>query len=135
MLPSALIYDVGARVVCFRSSVAHPAYTPVYASLCTSRYPVQDSGPSRSLVLSRENFPFSASSRFSPAHKSLHVLTEPRRPAQHTLPAEVTNAIDNLHGARTGVCEITAVENQVGRGLLQICQDCFERRSIPMNVG
>jgi hypothetical protein len=72
MLPSALIYDVGARVVCFRSSIAHPAYTPVYASLCTSRYPVQDSGPSRSLVLSRENFPFSASSRFIPAHKPGH---------------------------------------------------------------
>jgi hypothetical protein len=65
MLPSALINDVGTRVVCFRSSIAHPAYTPVYASLCTSRYPVQDSGPSRSLVLSRKNFPFSASSRLS----------------------------------------------------------------------
>ena len=72
MLPSALINDVGTRVVCFRSSIAHPAYTPVYASLCTSRYPVQDSGPSRSLVLSRKNFPFSASSRFNPAHLSGH---------------------------------------------------------------
>src|ERR1019366_10507629 len=46
-----------------------PRLSPVYASLCTSRYPVQDSGPSRSLVLSRKNFSFSASSRFSPAHK------------------------------------------------------------------
>ena len=79
--------------------------------------------------------PFRSSTQFHSPMKSLHVLTEPRRSAQHTLPAEVTNAIDNLHGARTGVCEITAVENQVGRGLLQICQDCFERRSIPMNVG
>jgi hypothetical protein len=37
MLPSAHIHRVGVRVVCFRSSIAHPAYTPVYASLCPSR--------------------------------------------------------------------------------------------------
>jgi hypothetical protein len=38
MLPSAHIYCVGVRVVSFRSSIAHPAYTPVYASLSPSRY-------------------------------------------------------------------------------------------------
>jgi hypothetical protein len=38
MLPSAHIYRVGVRVVSFRSSIAHPAYTPVYASLSPSRY-------------------------------------------------------------------------------------------------
>jgi hypothetical protein len=38
MLPSAHINRVGVRVVCFRSSIAHPAYTPVYASLSPSRY-------------------------------------------------------------------------------------------------
>src|ERR1039458_1164736 len=37
MLPSAHIYCVGVRVVSFRSSMAPPAYTPVYASLCPSR--------------------------------------------------------------------------------------------------
>src|SRR5713101_4571601 len=37
ILPSAHINRVGVRVVCFRSSIAHPAYTPVYASLCPSR--------------------------------------------------------------------------------------------------
>jgi hypothetical protein len=55
--------------------------------------------------------------------------------AHDTLPAEIANAIDNLYGTRTAVCEITAVENQVRRGLLQIRQDCLERRSIPMNIG
>jgi len=55
--------------------------------------------------------------------------------AQHTFPAEIANAIDNLHGARTGVCEITSVENQVRRSLLQIRQNSFKRRSIPMDVG
>ena len=34
---SAHIYCVGVRVVSFRSSIAPPAYTPVYASLCPSR--------------------------------------------------------------------------------------------------
>src|ERR1017187_9864050 len=38
MLPSAHIYCVGVRVVSFRSSIAHPAYTPVYTSLSSSRY-------------------------------------------------------------------------------------------------
>ncbi len=37
MLPSAHLYRVGVRVVSFRSSIAHPAYTPVYASLRPSR--------------------------------------------------------------------------------------------------
>src|SRR5204862_5817034 len=37
MFPSAHLYCVGVRVVSFRSSIAHPAYTPVYASLCASR--------------------------------------------------------------------------------------------------
>src|ERR1700741_197958 len=46
----------------------HPTYSPVYASPCTSRCPAQNSGPSGSLVLSRKNFAFSASCRFSPAH-------------------------------------------------------------------
>jgi hypothetical protein len=50
MLPSAHINRVGVRVVSFRSSIAHPAYTPVYAgSLAVA---AQDSGPSGSLVLS-----------------------------------------------------------------------------------
>src|SRR4030081_3801723 len=38
MLPSAHLYCVDVRVVSFRSSIAHPAYTPVYASLSSSRY-------------------------------------------------------------------------------------------------
>jgi hypothetical protein len=46
----------------------HPTYSPVYASPHTSRCPAQNSGPSGPLVLSRKNFAFSASCRFSPAH-------------------------------------------------------------------
>src|SRR5438105_4875002 len=42
------------------------------------------------------------------------------RVAHHTLPAEITDAIDNLYGTRTGVCKITAMEKQVRRSLLQI---------------
>ena len=62
------INRVGARAVSFRSSIAHPAYSPVYASPCTSRCPAQNSGPSGSLVLAREDSSSSASCRFSPAH-------------------------------------------------------------------
>ena len=46
-----------------------PTYTPVYASLYTSRCTTQNSGPSGSLILSRKNFAFSASCRFIPAHR------------------------------------------------------------------
>ena len=56
MLPSAHYKDVGVRIASFRSSIAHPTYSPVYASLCTSRYPTQNSGPSGSLLLTRKNF-------------------------------------------------------------------------------
>jgi hypothetical protein len=63
--PSAHYKDVGVRIASFRSSIAHPAYSPVYASLRTSRYATQNSGPSGSLLLPRKNLPFSASCRLS----------------------------------------------------------------------
>jgi hypothetical protein len=51
--------------------VEYPAHlSSVYASLSTSRYPTQDSRPSGSLLLSRETLSFSASCRFSPAHRN-----------------------------------------------------------------
>ena len=68
MLPSAHYKDVGVRIASFRRSITHPAYSRVYASPCTSRYLAQNSGPSGSLLLTRENFAFSASCRFIPAH-------------------------------------------------------------------
>jgi hypothetical protein len=45
-----------------------PRLSSVYASLSTSRYPAQDSRPSRSLLLSRKELSSSASCRFIPAH-------------------------------------------------------------------
>ena len=45
-----------------------PTYTPVYASRCTSRCTAQNSGPSGSLVLTREALSSSTSYRFIPAH-------------------------------------------------------------------
>ncbi len=46
---------------------------PVYAFTEFLAVAAQDSGPSGSLVLSRKNFAFSASCRFSPAHKHPHL--------------------------------------------------------------
>jgi len=45
-----------------------PTYSPVYASLCTSRCPAQNSGPSGSLLLARKALSSSTSDRFIPAH-------------------------------------------------------------------
>src|ERR1022692_3821645 len=57
------------------------------------------------------------------------------RIADHTLPAEIANAIHNLHGTCSGVGQIAAVEDQVGRGLPQIRQDCLERGKVAVDVG
>jgi hypothetical protein len=65
MLLSAHCEAVGVPIAPFRSSIAHLTYSPVYTSLCTSRYPTQNSGPSGSLLSTRENFAFSASCRLS----------------------------------------------------------------------
>ncbi len=46
-----------------------PTYAPVYTSLCISRCPAQNSGPSGSLPLSREILAFSTSCRFISAHE------------------------------------------------------------------
>src|SRR6185369_13255166 len=45
-----------------------PIFSPVYASLDTSQRPAQNSGPSGSLLLSREALSSSAPCRFIPAH-------------------------------------------------------------------
>src|SRR5215470_15863255 len=67
MLPSPL--QERRRPDCIFSELnTQPTYSPVYASPCTSRCPTQNSGPSGSLLLSREKFSFSASHRFIPAH-------------------------------------------------------------------
>src|SRR5467141_107617 len=67
MWPSAHYKDVGVRIASFRSSIAHPAYSPVYASLTPWRESAQDSVPSGSLVLSRRVSSTPASYRFIPA--------------------------------------------------------------------
>ena len=54
----------------FSKLYTQPSYTPVYASLNASRRLVQNSGPSRSLILSRETLTFSTSCRFIPAHRT-----------------------------------------------------------------
>jgi hypothetical protein len=51
----------------FSKPNTQPTYSPVYASLYASRRPAQNSGPSGSLLLSREEFSSSASCRFIPA--------------------------------------------------------------------
>src|SRR6516164_3251379 len=55
-----------------------PTYSPVYASLCTSRCPTQNSGPSGSLLLSREDLSSSAFRRFIPALPDLRFCEGPR---------------------------------------------------------
>ena len=53
-----------------------PIFSPVYASLETSRNPMQNSGPSGSLLLSRKALSSSAPCRFIPAHT--HIFFPPR---------------------------------------------------------
>src|SRR5260370_26028805 len=71
MLPSAHIYRVGVRVVCFRGSIPTPPilYLRFTVSLAVA---AQDSRPSGSLLLSCEALSSSTSCRFIPAHKYRH---------------------------------------------------------------
>jgi len=48
-----------------------PTYSPVYTSRHASRHTAQNSRPSGSLLLSREDLSSSASCRFIPAHNSI----------------------------------------------------------------
>src|SRR5580692_9735547 len=53
-----------------------PIFPPVYASLDTLQRPVQNSGPSGSLLLSRKALSSSIPCRFIPAHH--HIFFPPR---------------------------------------------------------
>ena len=57
------------------------------------------------------------------------------RIANHARPSEIAHPIHNLHRTGTAVRQIAAVQNQVGRGLPQIRQDCLKRGSIAVYVG
>ena len=69
--------SVSVLITSFRSSIAQPTYTPVYASPCSSRNTTQNSGPSGSLLLPRKNLSFSTSCRFIPAHGYRHLASNP----------------------------------------------------------
>src|SRR6202011_1552292 len=57
------------------------------------------------------------------------------RIAHHAVPAEIANLVHNLHGTRSAVSQIAAVEDHVGSGLPQIRQDCLKRGSVAVDVG
>src|SRR6202042_2726111 len=61
----------------------------------------QDSGPSGSLVLSRKNFAFSASCRFSPAHQHRDHTQNPlgRANRRHKLVNRLIASVENLRSA------------------------------------
>ena len=67
LLPSAQSDSVGVLIAVFRSSIPSPPLPLLYASRHASRHTAQNSGPSGSLLLSREEFSSSASCRFIPA--------------------------------------------------------------------
>lgn len=87
----------------------HPTYSPVHASLCISPCSTQNSGPSGSLLLSREKFSFSASCRFSLAHCNRDLSPIDRghtrthaisRPRQMGKPVRTTSYRDQYHRQR-----------------------------------
>jgi hypothetical protein len=57
------------------------------------------------------------------------------RIANHAWPAVIANAIYNLRGICSSVRQIAAMENQVGRCLPQVRQDCLKRGSVAVDVG
>ena len=94
-----------------------PTYTPVYASWHTSRCAAQNSGPSGSLLLTREALSSSTSYRFIPAHPlpSTGVTRLPRyyEPLRHP-----TRPGPSLTSYRLIPTAITAGASRVASGLL-----------------
>ena len=88
MWPSAGSDRVGVLMARFRSSIPSPPIPLAYASPVPSRWPTQNSGPSGSLLLSREDLSSSASCRFIPA------LTRPRFPGLRLFPRRPLRAVD-----------------------------------------
>jgi hypothetical protein len=69
MLPSAHYKGVGVRIASFRSCIPIPPI-PCLRFAVSLAVTAQDSGPSGSLLLSREALSSSTSSRFIPAHRN-----------------------------------------------------------------
>jgi len=69
VVPSSIRKRVGVLIFVFRSSIARPTDTPVYASSVISRCLPQDSGPRWSrFLLSCRTLSFLTTCRFIPAH-------------------------------------------------------------------
>ena len=56
------------------------------------------------------------------------------RIADHALPAEIANAIYNLHRTRSAVGQVPSVENQIGRSLPQVRQHRLKRSEVAVDV-
>jgi len=78
--PSAQYDNVGVLIGVFRSSIPSPPLPLFYASRHASRHTAQNSGPSGSLLLSREESSSSAFCRFIPA-LSIHGISMYASPA------------------------------------------------------
>ena len=57
------------------------------------------------------------------------------RMAKHTVPTEIAYTIHDICGTCPSVSQVAALEDQVGRSLPQIGQDCLKRGSVAVDVG
>jgi hypothetical protein len=92
-----------------------PRLSSVYASLNTSRYPVQDSRPSGSLLLSRKELSSSASCRFIPAHCNRLVTST----IQTRLPAWLP-VVDYSRIARQMEQRVYKTDGTIAAGVLSV---------------
>jgi len=55
--------------------------------------------------------------------------------ANNPRPSKIANAIDDFGGAGSCIGQVAAMKNQIGSGLAQIGQDCFESGTVAVDVG
>ena len=55
--------------------------------------------------------------------------------AKDAIPAKITNVIHNFRWARSAICKIPAMQNEIRLCLLKICENRFECGSVPVNIG
>jgi len=104
VLPSAQSDSVGVLIAVFRSSYPAHLFPSFYASRHASRHTAQNSGPSGSLLPSREEFSSSASCRFIPALPDISPMSAPSAYHQPTDDGQLHRAYragERLHTQQT----------------------------------
>jgi hypothetical protein len=122
----------------FADSIAHPAYTPVYASLCPSRDPGALMPRQRSMGIDAAAFRALTGGRASGAHgeggpRTQHVQASPRHHGRQP-PAEILDAASSLASERLSLRPRLLMSEPYLRDEMPGCSQEKTKSVIPGNI-